>query len=249
MKIRLLRSTTLESLRANISENLERYRSGSFSEIELDSSQHIELDIILNPEALQEIKSPVGDEKYEIENCLAVHSYLSALTPYDARDERLWTYLCHTVFLTHGRERWPIPTDNEKAIAHIQKHFFARNNRQIERDNIASRLWWMAHLCTRVEGVSQKEALAAFVFRSDVRASIVERPTVAQSANVFAVILKALVASAKGKKALFERATFRKVMMELNSIGGFRLLDALPESELNRIFSDVVSKRVGVTAI
>lgn len=245
----MLRSTTVESLRSNVSQNLERYRTGNFAQLDLDSSQYIELDVDLNPAALKKLKTPDGDEYYEVANCLAAHSYLGALTAYDARDERLWAHLCHTVFLEYGRERWPIPVDDEKAIAHIQTHFFARTNRQIERDNIASRLWWMAHLCTRVEGVNQKEALGAFLFRSDVRANIIERPTVAQSANVFSVILKGLIASAKGKKALFERTTFRRVMMELNSVGGFRLLDALPESELDRIFSDVVSKRVGVTAV
>lgn len=66
---------------------------------------------------------------------------------------------------------------------------------------------------------------------------------------MFGVILKSLIKSAAGKKVLFERATFRKVMMELNSIGGFKLLDALPEPELNQIFDDVIHQRLGLSAI
>jgi hypothetical protein len=249
MKVRIARDAAVEYLRSNVSDNIDRYRSGDFSHLDLDSSQHLDLPIELKESALKKIKQPKGEEYHEVDNCLAVHEYLENLTAYDARDERLWVYLSHTVFLGYGRARWPIPDDDEKAIAHVETHFFARTNRQIERDNVASRLWWMAHLCTRVAGVNQREALEAFLYRADVRANIIERPTVAQSRNVFSVILKRLIASGAGKKVLFERATFRKVMMELNSIGGFRLLDALPESELDKIFTEVIGKRVGISAI
>ena len=107
----------------------------------------------------------------------------------------------------------------------------------------------MAHLCTRVSGVSKEAALQAFLLRSDVRANIIERPTVAQSSNLFSALLKALIKSASGKKALFERAAFRKLMVELNSIGGFRLLDGLPENELSRILDEVVKTRVGLSVV
>jgi hypothetical protein len=249
MKIKIARDSVVQNLRKSIESNLYRYRVGDFSYLDLDPSQHLELPIELVDEGLSDIRLPTGDDFYEVENCLAVFKHLGSLTPYDARDERLWVYLAHTSFLAYARVRWPIPQEDDKAIAHIQTHFFARANRQIERDNAVSRLWWMAHLCTRVKGVDQTDALRAFLMRSDVRANIIERPTIAQSANVFSVILKGLIQSAAGQKALFERTTFRKIMMEMNSIGGFKLLDALPESEVIRIFADVVTNRLGIAKV
>jgi hypothetical protein len=249
MKLRYLRDASVAGLRSSVAENLDRYRSGDFTFLDLDSSQFHELPVETNDSALASVKLPTPDDDHEVANCLAIHSYLEQLSAYEARDERLWAYLTHTVLLPYTRARWPIPGEDEKAVAHIETHFFARTNRQIERDNAISRLWWMAHLCTRVHGVSQEAALEAFLFRADVRANIVERPTLAQATNVFAVILKTLIKSAAGKKALFERATFRRVMMELNSVGGFKLLDALPEPELDKIFTDVVSNRVGLAAL
>lgn len=249
MKIRILRDASVKQLRESVRKNLTEYRSGDFSYLDMDSSQFHELPVDTDDAAIANIKMAQGDKHYEVENCLAVHSYLGALSPYEARDERLWCYLSHTIFLPYARTRWPIPDDDEKAVAHILAHFFARANRQIERDNVVSRLWWMAHLCTRISGVKQEEALQAFLFRTDVRANIIERPTVAQSTNVFSVILKSLMKSALGKKALFERNTFRKVMVELNSVGGFRLLDALPEQELDNIFHDVLTNKVGLAAL
>ncbi|MDX8455965.1 DUF6339 family protein [Mesorhizobium sp. VK9D] len=246
MKLRILRESAVITLRKSILENIELYRSGNFSFLDLDAAQYHELPISPQAKALEMLKMPVGEEFYEVENCLAVHAYLSELTPYDARDERLWCHLTHTVLLDYVRARWPIPSDDEKAVVHIETHFFARTNRQIERDNAASRLWWMSHLCTRVAGVDQKQALDAFLFRADVRANIIERPTIAQSTNVFSVILRGLVKSAAGKKTLFERKTFRAIMMDLNSIGGFRLLDVLPEPEIHKIFDSVMETRLGV---
>jgi hypothetical protein len=249
MKVRFLRDATLAALRSAIQANLDLYRSGDFSFLGLDSAQYHELPVEAKEGALANLKMPAGDEFYEVENCIAVHDYLSGLSPYEARDERLWCHLTHTEMLDYARARWPIPNDDEKAVSHIETHFFARTNRQVERDNAASRLWWMAHLCTRVDGVPQAQALEAFLYRADVRANIIERPTVAQSTHVFAVILKGLVGSTAGTKALFNRGTFRKVMVELNSVGGFKLLDALPEAEVSKIFSDILTHRVGVTAL
>ena len=249
MKLRILRDASVFSLRKAIGENLDRYRTGEFGYLSLDSTQFHELPVVADDSALARMKNSSGENHFEVDNCLAVHDYLVGLSPYDARDERLWCHLTHTTFLGYARQRWPIPSDDNKAIAHIATHFFASSNRQVERDNAVSRLWWMAHLCTRVSGASHKEALEAFLFRSDVRANIIERPTVAQSANVFSLIMRALIASAAGKRALFDRTTFRKVMVELNLVGGFKLLDALSEQDLDLIFAEVVHKRANIPTL
>ncbi len=107
----------------------------------------------------------------------------------------------------------------------------------------------MAHLCHRVPNIDQDEALQALLLRTDVRANIVERPTVAQSVNVFSVILRRLILSQAGAKALFERARFRRLMMEVNSVGGFKLLDCLPQPELEAIFDDIIKHRLELSAI
>jgi hypothetical protein len=107
----------------------------------------------------------------------------------------------------------------------------------------------MAHLCHRVPGLDLDDALRAFLLRTDVRANIVERPTVAQSVNVFAVILRRLMASRTGAQALFERGPFRRLMVEINSVGGFKLLDCLPQQELESIFDDIIASRLGIGAL
>jgi hypothetical protein len=171
---------------------------------------------------------------------------MAKLTPYEARDERFWAYLTHTFLLNYARRRWPIPEDDAVAVKHIRTHFFAKEHRQIERDNAASRLWWMAHLCHRVKGLKLIDALNVFLYRTDVRASIIERPTVSQNSNVFSAVVQKLQESYAGKKNLFERNAFRRLMQEINSEGGARLLDAMTEVQVGQLLDGLIRSKLGV---
>lgn len=246
MKVRYLKQSTLDGLRSGIAINLEAYRSGDFHYLVTDPSFSFEHSTEFDAGSLASLREPIGGQFFEAENCAILHAALKGLTPYEARDERLWTFLTHTSLLDHGRKRWPIPSDDGQAVKHIGQHFFARDKRQIERDNVGSRLWWMAHLCARVADVDQADALEAFLFRSDVRANLVERPTTSQATGLFGAILIRLVASYKGEKKLFERNTFRKLMMEINSVGGYKLLDCLPATAVEAIIDGLIKDKLAL---
>ncbi len=244
MKARLLKAASLDALRSSILENLAAYRGGGFDYLEGDPSFWFEHEVEIDVDALSTLKAPSGGSFYEVENCEIVYTALQQLSPYDARDERFWVYLSHTALLDHARRRWPIPADDAEAVAHISKHWFARDKRQVERDQVGSRLWWMGHLCARVENVDQDLARRAFLFRSDVRANLVERPTVSQSVNLFSAIVRRLILSFSGKQELFERRAFRQLMMEINSVGGYRLLDCLAPAEIDSMLDMIITERL-----
>lgn len=246
MKARLLKVVALDQLRSSIAANLENYRSGNFDYLEADPSFRFEHDVEIDFEILKTLKAPSGGSQYEVENCELVYSALKGLSPYDARDERFWVYLSHTVLLDHARRRWVIPSDDVAAVAHIAKHWFARDKRQVERDQVGSRLWWMGHLCSRVEGVDPELALRAFLFRSDVRANLIERPTVSQSVNLFSGIVKRLSLSFCGRQELFHRQAFRDLMAALNSVGGYRLLDCLAPVEVEGLLDEIIFEKLRI---
>lgn len=106
-KIRLLRSRTVQELKANIAANLERYRSGNFDFLESDSSSFFEAKLDANDSAFGEVYGDKEDHR-EVECCAAIYEAMGALPPYLARDDRLWTYLTHTTLLEYARKRWPI---------------------------------------------------------------------------------------------------------------------------------------------
>ena len=239
MRLRFVKSDTVARLWDEVPENLECYRIGAFNWISTDITSYFETDIEYCNNLNQLVQMPNGNGFSEAENCQIVYECLKRLTPYHARDERLWVYLCHTELLEYARKRWPIPMDDDKAIKHIRTHFFGRDLRQIERDNAVSRLWWMANLCNRVQGLELKQSLEVFLYRSDVRANIVERPTTSQSEALFGGIIKKLHASFTGDRTLFERETFRKYMKKINSLGGYILLDVLSEDHVLQLLDKV----------
>lgn len=249
MKARLIKAAALEELRDAVPTNLAAYRSGNFENLVVDDSLWFELEIEIDESKFFEMKLSKGPDHFEVDNCLKLYEATGNLTPYEARDERFWAYLVHTHLLEYSRRRWVIPNDDELAIAHIKRHFFARDRRQTERDNAASRLWWMAHLCARVPSLNQETALEAFLYKSDVRANIVERPTVSQSSELFGAILGRLIKSYNGNKKLFERAAFRKLMAEINSIGGYKLIDCFNQNQATEVIDALIADKLSLSEI
>ncbi len=249
MKARFLRSVALEELRNTVPDNLEAYRLGDFSRIATDAAHWFEHDAEIDEAQLQKLRPSDGLSHYERDNCKSVFIAMGSVKPYEARDERLWAYLTHVTMLDYARSRWPIPAEDDKAVTHIRKHFFARDKRQVERDNAASRLWWMAHLCARVSTLELGEALDALLFRSDVRANIIERPTSSQATELFGAIVRRLASSLNGQQALFDRYMFRRFMREINSVGGVRLLDCLSASQIDSILDEVLVERLELAAL
>jgi hypothetical protein len=77
----------------------------------------------------------------------------------------------------------------------------------------------------------------------------VERPTTAQSISIFTALINKLAASYRGKKKLFERRTFRDLMIGLNGLGGYRLLDALDSKMVERIIEEIISRDLKLSTI
>jgi hypothetical protein len=239
MKLRMLRFNKVNELRSNIEDNLDLYRYGNFNYITTDYSNYFECDIEIL-EGLFAALIPNNENLSEVSNSKLMLKAMGDLSPYIAKDERLWVYLTHSYLLDYARIRWGIPEDNEKAVKHIATHFFARSGRGFERDNAASRLWWLATLCRRVEDLDLDHSLQCLLHDSDVRASIIERPTTSQCMNVFSALIKKLHESYIGEKKLYNRDLFRPLMKKINIYGGIKLLNAMEEADILKLIDDAI---------
>jgi Family of unknown function (DUF6339) len=101
MKVRLLRERALSELKAAVSGNLIRYRTGDFSYLGIDPSLSFESDIEVDEMVVTQLKAPAGEENFEVENCILMLEALKSLTPFQAADERFWAMLSHTILLPH----------------------------------------------------------------------------------------------------------------------------------------------------
>jgi Family of unknown function (DUF6339) len=240
MKARFFKEKYLKELELNIAENLELYRAGNFDLVANNTDNYFEVAFEVDEVKLKSLL-PSNKNEAEVQNCMLIYEAMQNLTHFHARDARLWVYLTHTVLLPYTRARWVIPADDVAAIKFIKDHFFCIANRGVERNNAASRLWWLAALCNRTQGLGLKDALTTLLYQSDVRASIVERPTTSQCLNIFSAVLRKLHESYHTDKKLFERSLMREAMKKLNLEGGVKLLGILPEQQVNALVAKCLS--------
>ena len=241
-KMVLLKSECVENLRQSIKGNLERYRSGAFTGL-LDT---ITIDVELDYAALGGILLPDGDDLKDVENCELICSVTKNLTPFAARDERLWAHLCHGPLLDYSRKRWPIPTDDEKAVASIKSHFFAGDKRNLEARNAVSRLYWLALIASRVTDLPIKEVLSLILHKQDVRQNVIERPTVLQAESILVAVIENLKMSKVTDEKLYERANFRELQERLNEYCGHIFVESLPKSTVKKIVDEMVADILSV---
>ena len=131
--------------------------------------------------------------------------------------------------------------DQKDAVSLIQSHYHLDNSvRQMVRDNAISRLWWMAHICSRVESRPLEDVLRALLFKEDVRKEIIERGTFPRSRPVFRALMKFVLLSFEGNQELHQRGKFRELCKELNRIGGVCVLDSLSESDIGKKVAKII---------
>lgn len=233
-KIQFLRSSAVEQLRHSVPSNVGLYYSDYdftdfFDGVPFSRQTSIEYDT----SCIDQIKMPEQADNYDAENSVVIYQGFSSLTPEQAADERIWAYLCHFEFFSYAKARWLDPNEHLSNI--VSTHFFARGNRAFMRDNAISRLWWMGYVASKLSEVTEYDVgliLKVLMFRSDVRANLLERPSTATNLNVFAAILRLLVESYDSSRSLFERAAFRKFMRRVNVLGGLQIMDVLSIDEI-----------------
>ena len=226
-------------LRASVGERVAWY---------FDSSASLPEVTARNPRRDAKIDSPFdaaqltvdvrAPAKSDAANAVTVFSALSKLTPHQASEDRLWTYLCHNKGRAYVAQRWLRGYDpnSEHVTERIINHFFVRGNRSLIRDNGLSRLWWLGSIAHRIDPENPRRFLDILLYRQDVRSALIERPSVSMNDDVLRAIYSVMREDFDtADKGLFQRDTFREWMKNLNRRGGVILLDAVPVSELDAL--------------
>ena len=185
-------------------------------------------------------------------NAMVVYTALQALTPHQASDERLWTYLTHHECPQYVSARWlsnrKRPSQEVDVVKRAQSHFFVRGNRGLTRDNGLSRLWWLGHIAHRIEPGNPRRFLDVLLHFQDVRSALIERPSTSMNAHVLRGIYAVMRRNFEDEnKTLFRRDPFREWMKNLNRRGGMVLLDALSDEQLSNLLNQEAARALRST--
>ena len=252
-QLSILKQASVDTLHEQIAHNISFYESANpdweavlGADYKRETSVKINgsIDELFSSEDYSAMKTKEDVLENEVNRCIAIYNALKNLTPQQATDERVWTYLTHFVFWDYTRARWaPFPKDKKKKANSIKSHFFLPNARSMVRDNAISRLWWMAHICSCVKTCALKDALEALLHKEDVRKEIMERATFCRSEPILNSLMKYLVESYNSNsKELHDRDTFRELSKQLNRIGGKIVLDSLSQKQLDALVGDAINR-------
>ena len=174
-------------------------------------------------------------------NSIIMYNELNNLTPYQARDERIWCALSHQFFRKYAIFRHFKSADSsstDKDADKIKRHFFTRSGgfRGTERDNVASRLWWNGYIVRNCCEEGDFESLVEVLCENtDLRAQIVERPGIFQIPNVTLAVLLFLREKREAGKVL-PREEYRSWFRLINFGGGQKMYAAMDSSQLKELF-------------
>ncbi len=252
-QVKALKEKIVADLHDKVGANLGKYFSDSSDAgfFHPDEDVRILSSVQYDPNPLKRLSSSVGGE-YDIENARLVYQSFPDLTPYKACDERIWVYLTHGPCFAYTQKRWldgKKSWNEDRKVKLIQRHFFVRGGvRGWQRNNAISHLWWSAHIASKCNDLDFEKALEILLHQTDLRKSIVERPSISQSAKVFSAIMKVLEnIYDEGEKDFFQRKSGRKApYLEftrfINRHGGTRFLDALSEKDLRNLMKNLADE-------
>lgn len=237
-KVKYLRKTPLYNLKNNIESNLEFYKENHnswldmyFNEdnysLELKDGFNIKFDLLKG-----------GGYKNDFENVKIIYDNFKRLTPAQASDERLWSYLTHVNFWSYMDERWSVKDradrSDERLIKFINRRYFLGSGNNTDRDlsrNGIARLWWYGHISYDESNLDKYHLTRVLLTQQDFAQHLLESAFTRNQKiiNYILTVFKEL------DKKYVRREYIRPVTEYLNMVGGITILDRLNKKKIKKI--------------
>lgn len=177
--------------------------------------------IYLDKNVLEQLDISLGYREKGVNNCDIKNSILlfeglykledgkkCRITPMEASDRRIWTYLALSHFLPYMKKRW--------STGDISKRYFMPGRREqlrfeyLVRHGVA-RLWWMAYLTFDPKSKDSFHLLNTLMASTDIATSILERK-VSHDRKLLHAHLAAIESETDFQKEDVHRETIKKVL-------------------------------------
>ncbi len=183
------------------------------------------------------LEIPEGKDIKDLENTKIIFEAYRKLSPTQASDTRLWTYLTHVEYWDYMRARWPISMAKQP-LSRIRDRYLLRNlNLETLTRNGLSRLWWYGYLTYDENRNNPWELTEILLSRADLAVGITER-ALGCNAHIRTALLEFLKDNPTIKDS--ELLT-RYLLVKLNLVGGVKNLPFLEISEIIDILKKVAA--------
>ena len=212
-KLLWMKTQDVQNLHQKIKENLNRYKSGDFDEInKLESKVLFEYDD-------SEIKSLSAHSSNDLQDSMIIYKALNKLEPRHATMTNIWVPLIHTKLLDYFRARWGKENDGDKLIKVINDHIFKGGVGGYRDDNAIGRLWWNGHIGNKFSPTPNindiEDVLKPFNRTTDTRLNSIERPGIMKDKKL-AYYISQFIKQGKLTSYKDEAKDFRNFMKNIN---------------------------------
>jgi len=246
MATKYLTDHFMARLKEAVPVNLTHYASAEKWIDKFASGEHYAKETGIICGDLGVLRLPDSHGNHDDENAIRIHTALSSLTPVQAIDERLWTYLTHCVWHEYMTKRWEVnAADDSKAInLVIRRYFFQGHGLNGIALNGISRLWWAAHMTHDADRDDPYELTRVFISKSDIVTGLMER-SIGKNRKLLCVFVEFLRDNISEIEEKWTGAggpgkAVQQMARELNRRGGVVLLDAVDKAGIHAIMRRVM---------
>lgn len=249
MQIKILKDAAISILKKDIKNNMIRYASNEewidnyFKEKNMEN-YYINSNIIV-----EDFELELGDQSKDSTNAVILHKALKNLLPIHARDEKMWTYLTHTIGYKYMKSRWKVDSNNEKVSRIESRYFFqGKSDNKIKSSTVPyvrnglSRLWWAGYIVYDGTLDNPYEYIDELFISQDMFVGLCERD-IAKNKKLVLTILK-MMREYEIKNISNNTELVRNILKEINFSAGLVMYDSMNEKELETKIDEIFKKNI-----
>ena len=176
----------------------------------------------------------------DLVNTRIVYDAMKKLTPLQAANKYMWTYLCHAVpaHVKYIQNRWMSKIQENT----IRERFFVTNLRKSVFDNALSRLWWYGYLTYDEERSNPYELTEMLLINQTVCTDFTDTKNASNRTRMVGVLsaIKEYSDLLDKKEGITD--AFRACNKYLNRYAAITVLDLLEPSEIKTLALDYLLK-------
>lgn len=165
------------------------------------------------------------DSKNDYESAKCLYLALKELTPIQAADPRLWTYLTHVDLYDYMIHRWnDVYTGETDDPDYIKEHWFVKNtSQQVLMRNALSGLWWAVYLSSDESRTDSFELTKVFFKDLDLPTRTIGTYRIGRHKEAVLGVLQFIKDNPDLMNTYYEKKT-RHIFKHLNILGGSKPL-------------------------
>jgi len=233
---KIFKSKTIHTLKSSILS--DKILAANYLNKKLDFK---ESDFLLNRsicvDGQMQLIIPDANKNYDFENAKIIFERYKTISPVEASDERLWTYLSHVDCWDYMKKRYSKEKQKkEKQKKYLINHWLLDgiSPNSLMRHGI-SLLWWGA-FTTYDKNKADPYELTKELFSMLDYTRTITTGSLGRNKNFTHAFLEFVLEN----KELFKRnkeAKVRFAMRKMNSIGGYNIISSLEKKEIKDILS------------